>query len=79
MSTAKVRMIARGAVVKVRTALMFEHDNERRNKAPWVYGVVDHLDDVCEDTKERSWSISWATEHLYVTLENFLTSALSLN
>ena len=64
-------MIKRGAIVKVPTTLIFDLNTERRDKAPWIYGVVEFLDDICEETKERSWSIDWACDHLYIVMESY--------
>ena len=71
MSQTDNKMIKRGAIIKVPTTIIFDETTKRRNKAPWVYGVVDFLEDVCEETKERSWSIDWACEHIYIVMESY--------
>ena len=56
MSAVKQITIWRGAIVKFPTTLMFNNETARRNKDPWVYGVVEFLEDVREETKERTWT-----------------------
>ena len=62
-------MMSKGCVIKIKTRELFDDVTERRNKAPWVYGMIDFLEDVCEVTKERAWNINWACEYLCISME----------
>ena len=71
MSNALPNRMYKGCIVKIKTTILFDECTARRNKAPWIYGVIDFLDDVCKETKERAWSVKWAGNHMFMRLESF--------
>ena len=42
-----------------------------RNKAPWVYDVLNFLEDVCEESGQKAWNAKQATNHLLITMETW--------
>ena len=71
MSNALPNRMYKGCIVKMKTTILFDERTARRNKASWIYGVIDFLDDVCEETKERAWNVRWSGNHMFMRLESF--------
>ena len=71
MRNAKPKEMHKGFIVKIETKHLFDEHTERRNKAPWIYGVIGFLEDVCKETKESAWNIKCAGNHLYMKLDSF--------
>ena len=37
-----------------------------QNAAPFVYGVIDFIEDACEVTVTKAWHVNWAIKHLMI-------------
>ena len=57
MRNAKPKEMHKGFIVKIETKHLFYECTARRNKVPWIYGVINFLEDVCEETKKIYWSV----------------------
>ena len=36
-----------------------------------MYGVLDFIDDICEDTGQKAFNVKWATRHLLITMDSW--------
>ena len=61
-----------GSIVKIHTEVVFDDRTMRRNKAPWMYGVLTTIEDECEVSREKIWQITWASSQLFVTSSSTL-------
>ena len=57
----------KGSIIKLSTVDLFNDRTSRRNKAEWVYGVLNAVEEECEEPEEKAWSIIWATDHLVIS------------
>ena len=57
----------RGSIVKIATDKLFNERTMRRNKAPWVYGSLFGIEEECEETGEKAWTVNWACTHLFIS------------
>ena len=53
MNASKPKMnFCRGTIVKIDTKLLFNERDMRSDKAPWIYGTIQFLEDVCEPQRK---------------------------
>ena len=58
MSDDKSSTFETGSIVKIKTELIFNEMTERLNVAPFVYGVLDFIEDACEVTNTKAWYVN---------------------
>ena len=55
-----------GSIVKIKTELLFNEMTKSINAAPFVYGVLDFIEDDCDVTGSKAWHVNWALKHLTI-------------
>ena len=61
----------KGSIVKVRNTMLYNERTMRRNNSIWIYGVLDFIEDICEDIGQKSWNVKWATRYLLITMDSW--------
>ena len=66
MSETENNTFEKGSIVKIKTELIFDKMTKNLNAAPFVYGVLNFVEDACEETNTRAWHVGWAMKHLMI-------------
>ena len=64
------RMVS-GSIVKIDTEKLFDERTKRRNKAPFIYGVLTCVEEECPDTGMKAWNIDWPLNHLKISMVTY--------
>ena len=60
-----------GSIVKIETEKLFDDRTKRRNKAPFVYGVLTCVEEEDLEARRKAWNVHWALNHLKISMVTY--------